>query len=132
VEQPLRRARQCGRTDRDRHARCAAKWLKTCAVEQVGREELRREALGQAIDAGDTDRVIQRLEQGGAIRLSTVIQGGKGGRAARRWAVKCGSTRVREHCANCANQLAQLAGAFEGFAKVAQGFGSGGMYGRAR
>lgn len=78
---------QCGRTDRDRHARRAAKWIKACAVEEVGREDIRREALGQAIDAGETDRVILRLEQGGVLRLSSVTQGAKGGRAARRWAV---------------------------------------------
>jgi Protein of unknown function (DUF3987) len=78
---------QCGRPDRDRHARRAAKWIKACALEQVSREELRREALGQAIDAGETDRVIQRLEQAGVIRLASVIQGAKGGRTARRWAV---------------------------------------------
>lgn len=78
---------QCGRTDRDRHARKATKWLKACAVEQVGREDIRREALGQAIDAGDTDRVIARLEQGGVLRLTTFVQGAKGGRATKRWTV---------------------------------------------
>lgn len=78
---------QCGRSDRDRHARRAARWLKACAVEEVSREDIRREALGQAIDAGETDRVILRLEQGGVLRLASVMQGAKGGRAARRWSV---------------------------------------------
>jgi hypothetical protein len=78
---------QCGRTDRDRHARRAARWIKACALEEVSREELRREALGQAIDAGETDLVIRRLEAGGVMRLSTFEQGAKGGRATKRWAV---------------------------------------------
>jgi hypothetical protein len=78
---------QCGRTDRDRHARKATQWLKACALEQVSREELRREALGQAIDAGETDGVIRRLEAGGVIRLLTESTVPNGGRPARRWAV---------------------------------------------
>ena len=78
---------QCGRTDRDRHARKATQWLKACAIEQVSREELRREALGQAVDAGETDGVIRRLEAGGVIRLSAELMVPNGGRPAKRWTV---------------------------------------------
>ena len=78
---------QCGRTDRDRHARKATQWLKACAIEQVSREELRREALGQAVDAGETDGVIRRLEAGGVIRLSAESMVPNGGRPAKRWTV---------------------------------------------
>lgn len=78
---------QCGRTDRDRLARRAVKWLRASAYQLVSREDLRRDALGQAIDAGETDRLIARLEQAGVLRLHAVHQGARGGRAARRWQV---------------------------------------------
>ena len=78
---------QCGRTDRDRLARRAVKWLRAQAFQLVSREDLRRDALGQAIDAGETDRLIARLEQAGVLRLHVVRQGAKGGRSARRWQV---------------------------------------------
>ena len=63
---------QCGRTDRDRLARRAVKWLRAQAFQLVSREDLRRDALGQAIDAGETDRLIARLEQAGVLRLHVV------------------------------------------------------------
>lgn len=78
---------QCGRTDRDRLARRAVKWLRASAYQLVGREDLRRDALGQSIDAAETDRLIARLEQGGVLRLHAVRQGAKGGRSAKRWQV---------------------------------------------
>ena len=78
---------QCGRIDRDRHARRAAKWIKARARELVSREELRRDALGQSVDAGETDRVIQRLEAGGVLRLSAASLIPNGGRPAKRWTV---------------------------------------------
>jgi hypothetical protein len=78
---------QCGRTNRDRHARRAARWIKACALEEVSREELRREAPGQAIDAGETDQVIRRLEAAGVLRLSVESAVPKGGRPAKRGTV---------------------------------------------
>lgn len=78
---------QCGRTDRDRLARRAVKWLRAQAFQLVSREDLRREALGQSIDAAETDRLIARLEQAGVLRLHAIRQNAKGGRAAKRWQV---------------------------------------------
>jgi hypothetical protein len=78
---------QCGRIDRDRLARRAAKWIKAHARELVSREELRRDALGQSVDAGHTDRLIQRLEAGGVLRLSAASLVPNGGRPAKRWTV---------------------------------------------
>ena len=49
----------------DRLARRAVKWLRASAYQLVDREDLRRDALGQSIDAAETDRLIARLEQGG-------------------------------------------------------------------
>jgi hypothetical protein len=76
---------QAGRSDRDRAARRVVRWLQTTGTTELGREQVRREALAHAVDAEGADRVIARLEQGGAVRLLPMPKGR--GRPARRWAV---------------------------------------------
>jgi hypothetical protein len=79
---------QAGRTDRDREARRVLRWIQTNAVEEVSRENVRRNALCHAVDADGADRVITRLEQGGVLRVLPLPKGR--GRPARRWAVNPG------------------------------------------
>ena len=77
---------RAGRTDRDRHARRVVRWLRDNKFATVTREEMRREALSQAADAQETDRVATRLEEAGVLRLDTVTRQGRG-RPAKRWQV---------------------------------------------
>jgi hypothetical protein len=76
---------QAGRADRDRHARRVVRWLQTMAVEEVSREQVRREALAHAVDAEGADKVIARLTAGGVLRLLPTPKGR--GRPAKRWEV---------------------------------------------
>jgi hypothetical protein len=78
---------QAGKTDRDKHARRVVRWLKTTQAKEVGRINLRREALAQSVDAMETDRVISRLEEAGVLRLASSVTGPKGGGTKRRWTV---------------------------------------------
>lgn len=77
---------QAGRSDRDRHARRAIRWLRLTKTEEVSRNNLRRDALAHAVDAEGADRVIARLEAGGILR-AVPIDPTKNGRPTRRWAV---------------------------------------------
>ncbi len=78
---------QAGKTDRDKHARKVVRWLRTTKMTEVGRTNIRREALGQAIDAQETDQLMARLEAAGVIKLSSSVVGPKGGNTKRRWQV---------------------------------------------
>ena len=41
-----------------RRVRRVARWLKECGAAVVSREDIRRKALGQAVNAGDADQVL--------------------------------------------------------------------------
>jgi len=77
---------RAGRTDRDRHARRAVRWLQQNKVAEVTREELRRDALYQSLDSQETDRVVSRLVEANVLRLLPPRRGVPG-RPARRWQV---------------------------------------------
>ena len=53
----------------------------------VTREQLRREALAQTIDAAQTDRVILRLEEAGFLRPVERLSTGRAGRPSKRYDV---------------------------------------------
>lgn len=78
---------QAGKTDRDRHARKVVRWLKATKAAEVSRTNLRREAMGQSIDAQETDQLIVRLEAAGVLKLASSLVGPKGGNTKRRWQV---------------------------------------------
>lgn len=78
---------QAGKTDRDRHARRVVRWLRNTKAREVGRTNVRREALGQAIDAAETDRLMTRLEEAGVLKLASSVTGPRGGGTRRRWQV---------------------------------------------
>ena len=79
---------QAGRADRDRNARRVVRWLQATDVEEVSREQVRREALAHSVDAEGADKVIARLVKGGVLRPMPVAKGR--GRPAKRWAVNPG------------------------------------------
>ncbi len=78
---------QAGRIDKDKHARRVALWLRGAGQRQVTREQLRREALAQTIDAAQTDRVILRLEEAGFLRPVERLSTGRAGRPSKRYDV---------------------------------------------
>jgi hypothetical protein len=77
---------RAGRTERDRHARRVIRWLRQNKVATVTRQEMRRDALAQAIDGQETDRVALRLEDAGVLRFDVPEYQGRG-RPVKRWLV---------------------------------------------
>ena len=53
----------------------------------MSREQLRREALAQTIDAAQTDRVILRLEEAGFLRPVARLSSSRAGRPSERYDV---------------------------------------------
>jgi hypothetical protein len=78
---------RAGRNAQDRNARRALRWLATEGVAEVSREDIRRDALAQAVDAGGADLTIDRLVEANVLRALPAGVGPKGGRPAKRWAV---------------------------------------------
>ena len=80
----------CAEADRTvgKHAdaRRVLRWAKANDRREVSREDLRREALGQHLDAEETQAVIDALVRAGWLREATVKLQGPG-RPARRWEV---------------------------------------------
>jgi hypothetical protein len=70
------------------HARRVIGWIRARGVKEVSREEVRREALSQRVNAAGADEVILALEQAGALREVEVDEDYPSpGRPARRWQV---------------------------------------------
>jgi len=76
--------RQIGLTDRHRNARRVLRWCAAHGKREVSREDLRREALGQSLDAEQTQALIDDLAKYGFLRPIAAASGAKGGRPARR------------------------------------------------
>ena len=74
-----------GRGDRDGTARRVARWLRRAGLDQVSREDIRRDALHRSADAEGTDQVIEQLEAAGVLR--PVAPRNNLGRPRRRWEV---------------------------------------------
>jgi hypothetical protein len=77
---------RAGRSDSDRHARRAVRWLRQARLGEVGREDIRHDALRQTLDAHGTDRVLSRLVDANVLRILPPRTGTRG-RPARRWQV---------------------------------------------
>ena len=63
------------------------RWLAQMRSGTVSREEIRREALCQTVDAEGADSIIERLARFGALRPPTPHGSAAGGRRKRRWEV---------------------------------------------
>src|SRR5260370_28304194 len=70
----------------DHQARRVIRWIQTRGAMEVSREEVRREALGQSVNADGAQQVIFRLERAGLLRALSYEPAGPG-RPARRWQV---------------------------------------------
>jgi Protein of unknown function (DUF3987) len=77
--------RQIGLSERHINARRALRWIRARGKQQVSREDIRRDALGQRLDAEQTASLIDALERAGWLREIETESGPKGGRPARRW-----------------------------------------------
>ena len=76
--------RQIGSSDRHREARRALRWIKGHGKYEVSREDIRREALGQKLDAEQTQGLLEGLEKAGWAKKDTAKTGG---RSKHRWAI---------------------------------------------
>src|SRR5262249_34374099 len=79
--------RQIGLSERHANARCALRWIRAHRKTEVSREDIRRDALGQWLDAEQTQQLIDAREKYGFLRPIASVIGRKGGRPARRWQV---------------------------------------------
>jgi Protein of unknown function (DUF3987)/Bifunctional DNA primase/polymerase, N-terminal len=75
-----------GLTDKHSHARTVLRWLHAANKATVSREEVRREALAQRLDAGETQALLEMLVRAGWLREVPVKISGPG-RPPRRWEV---------------------------------------------
>lgn len=81
--------RLVGLTDKHSNARSVLRWLHAGKTGTVSREEIRREALAQRLDAGETQALIDMLVRAGWLREVPVKTSGPG-RPLRRWEVNPG------------------------------------------
>jgi Protein of unknown function (DUF3987) len=69
--------RQIGLTDRHKHIRRVLRWIRVNHREQVSLKDVRREALGGALDAEQAHDLLDRMVATGWLRLNTIKTGGK-------------------------------------------------------
>jgi hypothetical protein len=79
--------RQIGVSERHADARAVLKWIKASRREIISREEVRREALSQRLDAEQTNGLLEKLVKSGWLRPADPIPQGRPGPKAKRWAV---------------------------------------------
>jgi Protein of unknown function (DUF3987) len=79
---------RAGPSDRDRKARQVVGWIRTHEATEVSREDVRRDALRQKVNAAGADEVILALEDAGVLREADDEEDYPArGRPARRWQV---------------------------------------------
>jgi hypothetical protein len=76
--------RLIGSSDRHREARRVLRWIKVHGKREVSREDIRREALGQKLDAEQTQGLLDSLEKAGWMKKDTTKTGG---RSKHRWTI---------------------------------------------
>jgi hypothetical protein len=76
--------RQIGLSDRHKNARRVLRWIKANGRDEVSREEIRREALGQKLDAEQTQDLLDGLERTGWAKKVAVRTLG---RSRHRWKI---------------------------------------------
>jgi hypothetical protein len=73
-------------TDGERLMRRVLAWILSRGATEISREDVRRDALGQALNAAQSQRVIESLEHEGFLR-QVEVEPGRNGRPAHRWHV---------------------------------------------
>ncbi len=69
--------RQIGLSDRHRNARRVLRWIKAQCKDEISREEIRRDALGQKLDAEQTQELLERLVKAGWLKTVTTKTSGR-------------------------------------------------------
>ena len=84
-------ARAClrliGLTERHTDARRVLLWIRAKGKTEVSREEIRRDALSQRLDANQTTALLKALSKSGWLRAEVTEPGPQGGKPAQRWLV---------------------------------------------
>jgi hypothetical protein len=74
-------------SDFQRQVRRVARWLTECGADVVSREDIRRKALGQTVNANETDNVLYRLDFLGFVCSDRARDRAGPGRPANRWRI---------------------------------------------
>lgn len=89
--------RQIGLTDQQADARRVLKWIRLKGLTEISREDIRREALRQKLNAEQTEAVLNSLTRLNWLQKRTIPHGSKAGRHAHRWLVNpCLATPTAE------------------------------------
>jgi hypothetical protein len=84
-------ARAClrliGLTERHTDARRVLLWIRAKGKTEVSREDIRRDALSQRLDASETTTLLKSLSKSGWLREEITEPGPQGGKPAHRWLV---------------------------------------------
>src|SRR5262249_43796009 len=70
---------------RHKEARRVLRWIRAHGRTEVSREDVRRDALAQALNAEETDDLLAFLVKAGWLRETVSHSGPKGGKPVRRW-----------------------------------------------
>ena len=79
--------RQIGLSDKHSDTRRVLRWIAAHHKDEISVKDARREALGQRLDAADTQAVFERLERAGWLKQVTNGKLGRPGRPVHRWQV---------------------------------------------
>jgi Protein of unknown function (DUF3987) len=79
--------RQVGLSDRHKDERRVLRWIAANRKNEVTREDVRRDALGQRLDAGETESLLMGLERAHWVKKIVERPDSRGGRPATRWRV---------------------------------------------
>src|SRR5262245_64125182 len=79
--------RQIGLTERHVNARRALRWIRARGKTEISLEDVRRDALGQKLDAEQTATLLETLARSGWVRELKTASTPRGGRPRQRWQV---------------------------------------------
>jgi hypothetical protein len=79
--------KRCHPTDQESQVRRVVRWLCSDGRPTLSREDVRRTALGETVNAGEADGVIARLVEADVLRALPRTSNPQGGRPALRWQV---------------------------------------------
>jgi hypothetical protein len=69
--------RQIGLSDRHKDTRAVLKWIRDNGAAEISIKDIRRDALGQRLDAENTQRLLEGLEKAGWLRKITTKTDGR-------------------------------------------------------
>jgi len=79
---------RCAPSDFERQVRRVVRWLKKAGAKaEITREEVRRQALGKTVNAGQAEMVLRRLWSAGIVRPAAHDPLPQGGRPPQRWEI---------------------------------------------